>query len=163
VSDIPEIDVLPATADDLRALRGGVDSVRRWRVEPGYLEWPEALDGALATLADGTPPEWATHLIVHRADEALIGLGGFKGVPVDGVVEVGYGIAPAYRGRGFATEATRALVAAAAARGVSTVRAHTLPEKNASTAVLARAGFAWVSEVVDPDDGPIWRWERPAA
>ncbi|HEV2068935.1 MAG TPA: hypothetical protein VGR26_03985 [Acidimicrobiales bacterium] len=28
-----------------------------------------------------------------------------------------------------------------------------------STSVLVRCGFANVAEVLDPDDGPVWRWE----
>jgi len=42
------------------------------------------------------------------------------------------------------------------------VWAHTLAENNASTRVLTRAGFVKIDEVVDPDDGPVWRWERRA-
>lgn len=40
------------------------------------------------------------------------------------------------------------------------IRAHTLPERNASTSVLTKAGFEKLGEVVDPDDGLLWRWER---
>ena len=39
------------------------------------------------------------------------------------------------------------------------VRAHTLPEPTASTRVLAKCGFHFVGDIVDPDYGPIWRWE----
>jgi RimJ/RimL family protein N-acetyltransferase len=47
---------------------------------------------------------------------------------------------------------------------VRTVIAHTLPEENASARVLRKSGFEWVGDVVDPEDGPVWRWEfRPAA
>jgi RimJ/RimL family protein N-acetyltransferase len=42
---------------------------------------------------------------------------------------------------------------------VRLVRAHTLPESNASTRVLTNCGFRKTAEVVDPDDGPVWRWE----
>jgi ribosomal-protein-alanine N-acetyltransferase len=52
-----------------------------------------------------------TRLIVHAADRTLIGETGFHGPPDgSGTVEVGYSIAPAYRGRGLASEATRALI-----------------------------------------------------
>ena len=43
---------------------------------------------------------------------------------------------------------------------VQIVVAHTLRERNASTRVLEKTGFALVGEVVDPEDGPVWRWER---
>jgi len=92
----------------------------------------------------------------------VIGLADFKGPPdADGVVEIAYGIVPAYRGQGLATEAAQALVKYAFASGrVPVVRAHTLPERNASTRVLARCGFKRVGEVVDPEDGLVWRWEK---
>ena len=43
---------------------------------------------------------------------------------------------------------------------VRLVRAHTLPERNASTRVLEKNGFRLVGPVVDPEDGPVFRWER---
>ena len=68
---------------------------------------------------------------------------------------------PSFQGRGYATEAAAALVDFALASGqVQMVRAHTLPEANASTRVLLKCGFHHVSTVVDDDDGPVWRWER---
>jgi ribosomal-protein-alanine N-acetyltransferase len=100
--------------------------------------------------------------LVHREDALVIGNAGFKGPPGDdGVVEIGYGIAPGYQGRGYATEAAAAIVAFAFESGrVRYVRAHTLPTPNASTRVLAKCGFKRLGEVVDPEDGLVWRWER---
>ncbi|PYP29662.1 MAG: hypothetical protein DMD49_12730 [Gemmatimonadetes bacterium] len=66
-----------------------------------------------------------------------------------------------WRCRGFATEASTALVAFAFASGlVRRVCAHTLPAHGASTRVLAKCGFTFVGDVVDPEDGRVWRWER---
>lgn len=60
-----------------------------------------------------------------------------------------------------AGEAAAALVDFAFATPlVALVRAHTLPAANASTHVLAKCAFHHVGTVVDPDDGPVWRWER---
>ena len=39
-------------------------------------------------------------------------------------------------------------------------RAHTLPTPNASTRVLAKCCFQYIGEVIDPEDGLVWRWER---
>jgi RimJ/RimL family protein N-acetyltransferase len=70
---------------------------------------------------------------------------------------------PAYQGQGYATEAVRALVTYAfGSGGVCLVRAHTSPEPNASTGVLTKCGFTWIGEVVDPEHGLVWRWEKPA-
>jgi RimJ/RimL family protein N-acetyltransferase len=78
-----------------------------------------------------------------------------------GAVEIAYGIVPGYQGRGYATEAAAALVTFAFGSGcVRLVRAHTLPTPNASTRVLMKCGFERAGEVMDPDDGVVWRWER---
>ena len=92
-------------------------------------------------------------------------MGGFKGPPdAEGVVEIAYGIVEGYQGRGYATEIARALMSYAAGSGrANTIRAHTLPETNASTRVLEKCGFQCMGEVIDPEDGSVWRWEcRPS-
>ena len=102
--------------------------------------------------------------VVQRESGAVVGSCGYKGPPgADAVVEIAYGMNPAYQGRGYATEAARALVAFAFGSGqVSLVCAHTLPMENASTRVLTKCGFRRIGEVVDPEDGLVWRWElRP--
>lgn len=103
---------------------------------------------------------WWTYLFAHRQDCTLIGLGGFKGVPSEeGVVEIGYALAPAYRGAGLASEAARGMIEYAFSHArVGRVLAHTLPEKNASTRVLERVGLKHVGTVHDPEDGEVWRW-----
>jgi [ribosomal protein S5]-alanine N-acetyltransferase len=103
--------------------------------------------------------------LLHPASGTVVGVASFKGPPDEaGVVEIAYGIAPGYRGRGFATEAARALTRYALESGeVRVVLAHTLPEPNASTRVLAKCGFRYVDEVIDPEDGPVWRWQAESA
>lgn len=99
--------------------------------------------------------------VIPPAVGQVIGNAGFKGPPVDGTAEVAYAIVPAWQGKGCATAALGKLIAFAAVDGrVRQLRAHTLPENNASTRVLAKNGFAKTGEVIDPDDGLVWRWER---
>lgn len=75
----------------------------------------------------------------------LIGVGGYKGSPVDGTVEIGYGILEQFRRRGFASEATAGLVKYAFShRGVHTVIAETLPHLDPSIGVLIKNGFEFV-------------------
>lgn len=124
----------------------------------GYLAFPEALDRIVRDLDDGHPPEWSSYLIVDPAISTVVGLGGYKGPPRDGVVEVGYSVAPDHRGRGHATNAVDAWVRQASARGVRTVLAHTLAEPNASTRVLERCGFECTAVLPDDDLGQIWEW-----
>ncbi len=150
-----------------------IDGAERFEADAGV---PLA-DGLRAMFVSGeVSPAWIAHLreapgpnpwtlgfaVVHRDDERVIGSAAFKGAPdEDGVVEIAYGIAPSYEGHGYATEAAKALVAFALERvDVTSIRAHTKPENNASGRVLAKSGFHQVGEVEDPEDGLVWRWER---
>ncbi len=105
---------------------------------------------------------WVHGFRVVRADSGVaVGACMFKGPPVAGVVEIAYGIDPDQQGKGYATEAARALVDYARKSGaVSLVIAHTLPESTASQRVLAKCGFRHVGEVMDPEDGLVWRFEK---
>jgi [ribosomal protein S5]-alanine N-acetyltransferase len=97
---------------------------------------PRIAEGVEETSSGAEP----TRLVVHVADETLIGETGFHGPPdASGTVEVGYSILPAYRGRGFATEATRALIRAALARPeVRRITAECLDDNHASLRVLEK-------------------------
>lgn len=99
--------------------------------------------------------------IVLREDGSEVGHAGFKGPPnQEGIVELAYGISPSHQGRGYATEAAAALTAfARQATGVQAVQAHTKPDNDASARVLTKCGFRWIGEVIDPEDGLVWRWE----
>jgi RimJ/RimL family protein N-acetyltransferase len=101
--------------------------------------------------------------VIHKIDNKLIGLCGFPGPPDSGgVAEIAYGIAPAYQGKGYATEVANALIDFASRdKSVRLLCAHTLAETNASTRVLEKCGFEKMSETVDPENNvPIWRWEK---
>lgn len=103
---------------------------------------------------------WWTYMFVHKADCALIGLGGFKGeANEEGIVGIGYAIAPTYRRRGLAAEAARGMIEYAFSHPqVRRVDAHTLPESNASTRVLERVGLKYVGTAHDKEDGEVWAW-----
>lgn len=116
----------------------------------------------LRQLQKSSPAEsgWFTHLPVLRENGFLVGSGGFRGAPIDGVVEIGYEISHPFRGRGLAKEFAASLVDIAfSAVEVQTVCAHTLPTENVSTAVLRSLGFTMTHEVHDNDEGSVWRWE----
>ena len=114
--------------------------------------------------ATGADPWRHGFFVVDREHRAIIGTAGFKGPPdADGMVEIAYGIVPSFEGRGYATEAAMALVRfARETADVTLIRAHTLPEANASTRVLTKCGFRHTGGVIDPEDGAVWRWELPA-
>ena len=117
---------------------------------------------ALVDSARSADPWIHRFALVQKADNAVVGSCGFKGPPTpDGAVEISYGVAPDYQGNGYATEAAQALVSYAFSNStVRIVRAHTLTKANASTRVLTKCGFQRIGEVIDPDDGLVWRWEK---
>lgn len=92
---------------------------------------------------DAAQEAGSTRLIVHAADETLIGETGLHGPPdASGTVEVGYSIVPAYRGLGFAVEATRALIRDSLARpGIRKITAECLDDNAASLQVLEKLGM----------------------
>lgn len=72
----------------------------------------------------------------------LVGGAGFKGPPVDGMVETGYSVLPAYQGLGYATEMVGALVDWAMAQpGVDRVIADTHADNTPSLQLLRKLGF----------------------
>ena len=126
----------------------------------GWPEFPEGIEYTLDKLLERPDQaDWWLHLFLDVTDQ-LVGSGGYVGPPDDGVVEIGYEIAPEFRNRGYATAAARALVAKALADpSVHTVLAHTLPADSASTAVLRKVGFQCTGEAIDPEEGTVWRWQ----
>jgi RimJ/RimL family protein N-acetyltransferase len=107
-------------------------------------DWPhpdiaDALDW-LVELRESQPAldDWS-FLVVN--DGRVVGDIGTKGIPSEGVVEVGYGIAASERRRGFATRALAQLLAHCAIHGVQIVTAECLDDNHGSIRVLERASF----------------------
>ncbi|GAB4308566.1 MAG: hypothetical protein Kow0097_09200 [Candidatus Bipolaricaulota bacterium] len=100
---------------------------------------------------------WGVWIAIHREANTIVGHAGFKGRPDrDGTVEIGYGIAPPHRGRGYATEAVEALCRWSFTHSeVRRVVAECAPDNAASIRVLEKSGFrpAGVS-------GSLLRWEQ---
>lgn len=145
------LDLAAPTIDGWRALLEG-------EVENASEGYPTDGDLVMARLVvEGHLPagEWGPWQVRERVTGLLIGGVGFKGAPDDaGVVEIGYGLAPAARGRGLATEAVAALVAHAFERGVRAVRAEVETGYAASERVVMRAGFT----AADGDGRVTWWW-----
>lgn len=107
--------------------------------------FPDEGDKVIAPLI-AAEPEWlgpfGHRLIVERESGLVVGSLGLFWPPSDGAVELGYGVAPSRRGRGYAPEAVRALTAHAfTAPEVKAVFAHVEPSNPASVRVLEKAGF----------------------
>ena len=157
------VQVKPIRRDWAEALAEG-DAVFTERfgipVEADWSGFPEALPILLEAARTGMPGKWGPQLFFDD-DGALVGNGGWKGVPVDGAAELGYAVAPARQRRGIATAVVTEPVGRARRAGLRVVVAHTFAEENASTRVLIRCGFTRTAELDDPGEGRVWRWELP--
>jgi RimJ/RimL family protein N-acetyltransferase len=148
------LQLVPQSREEVRAYIEQLPSHDRAEVSPAWL--------ALLDASSAMDPWIHGFVLLHQTSNSTVGKCGFKGPPDDnGTVEIAYGVAPDHQGKGYATEAAAALVTYAFSHEhVRVVRAHTLPEANASTRVLAKCGFQRIGEVNDPEDGLVWRWER---
>ncbi|MFI5349233.1 MAG: GNAT family N-acetyltransferase [Elusimicrobiota bacterium] len=95
---------------------------------------------------------WACwYYVAKRRKRVVVGMGGFKGAPAGGSVEIGYSVVPEFRKNGYATEAVTALIDWAFGHPeVDRVYAETLPELAASIRVLEKVGFAKVDGGSEP-------------
>lgn len=108
--------------------------------------------------SDPTIQPWLGRAMVWTHAEGrreVIGTIGFHGPPdADGRVEIGYRVEPAFRRRGIATEAVRALLAWAEAEcGIHRFRASVSPGNVASLAIIGSLGFRQVGTQMDEVDG----------
>jgi RimJ/RimL family protein N-acetyltransferase len=104
-------------------------------------------------------PPWIGYLAA--VDGQIVGSCAFKSPPREDRVEIAYFTFPRHEGQGIATEMARQLIdIAREADDAVVLTAQTLPEENASTAILRRLGFELVGLAVDPEAGQVWTWER---
>jgi len=160
----PQVRLVPATVPLLNALNEDRTLFRELMGSPvpdGWPEFPEAIGFTLEHLQNAPEADraWSMQFFVDPATGRLLGSGGFAARPVDRAVEIGYEIAPEFRGQGFGTAAARALVDRAVASGeVDHVIAQTRPGPNASTGVLVSLGFDHVADQEDAEVGTVWEW-----
>lgn len=105
--------------------------------------------GFIADAPDALGP-YGQRQIVERASGLVIGAIGLFWPPNDGALEIGYGIVASRRGRGYASEATRALTAyALTSPDVHTVYADVELSNPASVRVLEKAGLRrWSGDAI---------------
>ena len=102
--------------------------------------------------------------MLRRGAHPVAGTINFHGSPDErGMVEVGYVLLPRFRGRGYAIEAVRALLAwAGRDTRVTVFRASVSPDNERSLHLIGKLGFVRVGEQMDPDDGLELVFELPA-
>jgi ribosomal-protein-alanine N-acetyltransferase len=134
----------PVTAEHVTAVLAG------HRQADWAPDFPSEGDEVIARMLDrdGLPEDtrFGQRVVVERATGLVVGGIGLFGPPEDGQVEIGYGIVESRRGRGYATEAARALIEAALSLpGVTEVVAGVDPGNPASVRVLEKAGLTFPS------------------
>lgn len=146
-----------AAARELRAGRAPADV----RVADGY---PTEFS---ASVAEGVGDEGSVgpFFIHRRDDDVVVGeIGGAHTEP--DTIEIGYAVVKPCWGRGYATEAVRALVEHVSQQHQGArVVAHTPLDRPASGRVLEKAGFTSTGVVDDEHDGAVltaMRWEHTA-
>jgi RimJ/RimL family protein N-acetyltransferase len=128
-------------------------------------DWPQVdLLDVLPLQARAAPDEerFGVWVMIERESKTVTGDIGFLGPPgEDGSVGIGFSVVPDRRGRGYATEAARALVDWALRQpGVVSVVAGCDTGNVPSIRTLERIGFVRTGE----SDGRLsWRHERPQA
>ena len=144
--------LLPMTDEEMQIL---MDAQQDAELRQAY---SEMLAGSIAHPGDR---KWHAAWQIRLKDGSPVGDLCFKGKPIQGEVEIGYGILPACEGCGYATEAVEAAVNWAFTQPDTVlVSAQTEPSNAASQRVLAKAGFV-------PDgegrEGPRFVREKPAS
>ena len=116
---------------------------------------------ALELAEEGHPLPWSTtFLIVDNNTDRIVGSCGFKTPPTNGIVEVGYGVAPMAQGKSAATAALKHLVSMAFDAGATAVLAEVAPDNLASIRVVQKAGFLNIGSGFDQGNEYVGRWIR---
>ena len=131
----------PGWAEDAPALAAAIGDERIVR-NLATAPWPYRLRDAEAYLAQPRDPLLLSFLIFERTDAEprLLGSCGLGRRP-SGAVEMGYWVARRYWGRGFATEASRALLDIARTLRLPRLQASHFIDNPASGRVLEKLGF----------------------
>ncbi|MEA2521165.1 MAG: hypothetical protein QOI81_811 [Actinomycetota bacterium] len=153
---------LPEDAEAISSYRSDpqVNRYQGWeRTDPeGIREEIEAMAGR----SPGEPGGWVQLSVLDRESGALVGDVGFsqaEGEP--GVVKVGYTVAPAFQGVGYATEAVAAIIAYAFERlGAKVVRAYASAENVPSIRVAEKVGMRLMERFEHHSDGETWHGVR---
>ncbi|WP_329120853.1 GNAT family N-acetyltransferase [Streptomyces sp. NBC_01465] len=138
----------PVTPEEAANLADGGTGGLPW-IEGGPFDGTRRAAGGVvrAAVAGVYTPAWGMYALIRNQDGRAIGGMGFHGAPAEGHVEIGYDLAEAARGHGYATEAVRALADRTLQhRDVTTVLAKTDPDNKPSQDVLTRAGFTYTTD-----------------
>ncbi|MFC7634581.1 GNAT family N-acetyltransferase [Paraburkholderia humisilvae] len=108
----------------------------------------------------GKPADWCSpFLIIRNSDQAILGACGFKDIPRNGRVEIGYAVSSKYRNQGVATAAIQALLDLAYLnRSVAEVLATIAPTNEPSIRTVQGLRFEKGDMTIDSDGQQIVCW-----
>ncbi|MBB4078188.1 GNAT superfamily N-acetyltransferase [Lewinella aquimaris] len=159
------IDLVLPTPEELRALLRNRKHFRGFEIVQEALP-PRVILDQSRYFPTSTPLtyRWAVpHLIVLGEEDRVVGSIGGKGLlPGEEEVELGYNVAPAYRGRGIMKQAIHLVMEMAKGDGLGLI-AHVAPSNLPSRAVLTANGFSHDATVSWPVGFALerWRWPSP--
>ena len=166
----PPVRVVHLSASELAALASGDLEAARvatgrhlspWQVSEGALStWRRRAKQVVETPED---QPWVTGLLVDEDTGEVVGAAGFHAAPDDnGMVEVGYGVDPAHRRRGYARAALLLMIDRARTDPSSHVfRVTVSPDNAASLGLVAQLPFVEVGDQWDDEDGLEIIFELP--
>ncbi len=130
-----------ADAPDLTAKLGDAAAIRHWNAPPAASA--EALADAIATSRAAPAGLHAAWSVVSRAEDRVMGMANYHDSDERNCrLGIGFALAPAYWGRGYAREAVSALLGHCfGALGAHRVEALVAPENAASLRLVNRLGF----------------------
>jgi aminoglycoside 6'-N-acetyltransferase len=115
----------------------------------------------MLALAPGEHGGWVQFTVDTLEDGSLVGDVGIRVDDDPGVILVGYTVAPAHQGRGYATEAIGALVDYAfGTLEADVVRAYADAGNVASVRVGEKVGLLVVQRYEEPDGNRVWHGVR---
>lgn len=157
--------LVAATDSDFEWMLGNEPSLHRdLALPPGGVDEVATLEHVRRIMQRNQVRGYSAAWMIVCAGE-VVGLCGFKAPPSsEGEVEIGYGIAATRRGRGHATRAVEAMLAAAKSDpSIRAVIADTAIPNHASQRVLEHNGFERTPLRPDPADGHVIRWRKCVA
>ena len=134
------------TEELCEAAMTGNDSIyKKINIIPN-VEWPEqdlkeAMNVFMELIRGNGITGYGSWILLDKGNH-IIGSAGFVGEPVDGVIEIGFGIIPSQQNKGYCTEAVNALIEWAKQQGkVKEIISYCKNDNVKSKGVLDKTGF----------------------
>ncbi len=151
--------IQPISIEQAHKLMVDAEGYPEWLGVPYDALWPgDGLKALLPVYGEALEKDkkeygFGPWIMVDKHKQMVIGDIGFKGAPINGIVEIGYYVSTIHRNQGYAKEAGEALLQwAFSHEDVTIVTASCHPSNIPSCRVLESCGFIKSRE----EDGVIW-------